>query len=157
MGLLCLVAFGEAIEGHKTDFKAKIETVLGQSGEFAAGNVCTPRKLSEVIFCFGLTWKERAAQQSRIQEEDEIVRAGVLPVECTLRIQNEQSSASLRFGRKPFKGKMYEEWLSHHLTETQQKVLGPAGYKLGLGDRVSLVDMFDSNGEPLTIDDLRAL
>jgi len=49
----------EAIEGYKTAFKAKIETVLEQSGEFAAaGNVCTPRELSEVMFCFGLTWKE---------------------------------------------------------------------------------------------------
>ena len=50
-----------------------------------------------------------------------------------------------------------EEWLKDQPTETQQKILGPARYKLWRSGRVSLADIIDSNGEPLTIDDLRAL
>ena len=53
-----------AIEGYKTAFKARIETALMQSDEFAATeNICTPGELSEVLLRFGLTWKE--ARQSR--------------------------------------------------------------------------------------------
>jgi hypothetical protein len=38
--------------------------VLAQSNEFAsAANVCSPGELSEVLFRFGLTWKE--GRQSR--------------------------------------------------------------------------------------------
>jgi hypothetical protein len=55
---------GSAIEGYTTAFKARIETALMQSDEFAATeNICTPRELSEVLLRFGLTWKE--ARQSR--------------------------------------------------------------------------------------------
>jgi TetR/AcrR family transcriptional regulator, regulator of autoinduction and epiphytic fitness len=53
-----------AIEGYTTAFKARIETALMQSDEFAATeNICTPGELSEVLFRFGLTWKE--VRQSR--------------------------------------------------------------------------------------------
>lgn len=55
---------GSAIEGYTTAFKARIETALMQSDEFAATeNICTPGELSEVLLRFGLTWKE--ARQSR--------------------------------------------------------------------------------------------
>ena len=55
---------GAAIEGYTTAFKARIETALTQSDEFAATeNICTPGELSEVLLRIGLTWKE--ARQSR--------------------------------------------------------------------------------------------
>jgi hypothetical protein len=47
--------------------------------------------------------------------------------------------------------------MSHQPTGTQQRIPGPAPYKLWRSGRVSLADMIDGNSEPLTIGDLRAL
>ena len=61
------------------------------------------------------------------------------------------------FSGKPSEGKTYEEWLSDHPTETQQKYWVRRGINCGEAGLVSLADMIGGNSEPLTIDDLRAL
>lgn len=53
----------EAIEGYKTAFRTRLAKALSQPGALPQGNACTPRELAEVLFRFGLTWKE--GRQSR--------------------------------------------------------------------------------------------
>lgn len=49
----------EDIEGYKTAVKNRLAAALSQSAELTqSGNICTARQLSEVLFRFGLTWKE---------------------------------------------------------------------------------------------------
>lgn len=47
-----------AFERYKTAFKARLAKALSQPGALPPGNVCTPRELAEVLFRFGLTWKD---------------------------------------------------------------------------------------------------
>jgi AcrR family transcriptional regulator len=50
---------GDRVEECKSAFKAKLAKALADSPEFKkADNVCTPKEISEVLFQFGLTWKE---------------------------------------------------------------------------------------------------
>ena len=51
--------FGSQIEEFKVAFKEKLAKAIARSFEFKnARNVCTPKEISEVLFLFGLTWKE---------------------------------------------------------------------------------------------------
>jgi len=59
----------QAIEGYKAAFKSRIEQALAQSAEFAAsGNVCTAGELAEVLFGFGLSWKQAEAGRTEFAE-----------------------------------------------------------------------------------------
>jgi AcrR family transcriptional regulator len=50
---------GSQIEEFKVAFKEKLAKAIARSLEFKnARNVCTPQEISEVLFQFGLTWKE---------------------------------------------------------------------------------------------------
>jgi TetR/AcrR family transcriptional regulator, regulator of autoinduction and epiphytic fitness len=50
---------GSQIEEFKVAFKEKLAKAIARSFEFkSARNVCTPKEISEVLFMFGLTWKE---------------------------------------------------------------------------------------------------
>jgi AcrR family transcriptional regulator len=50
---------GSQIEEFKVAFKEKLAKAIARSFEFKnARNVCTPKEISEVLFLFGLTWKE---------------------------------------------------------------------------------------------------
>jgi AcrR family transcriptional regulator len=50
---------GSQIEEFKIAFKEKLAKAIARSSEFKnARNVCTPQEISEVLFLFGLTWKE---------------------------------------------------------------------------------------------------
>jgi AcrR family transcriptional regulator len=50
---------GSQIEEFKVSFKEKVAKAIAGSFEFKnARNICTPKEISEVLFLFGLTWKE---------------------------------------------------------------------------------------------------
>jgi TetR/AcrR family transcriptional regulator, regulator of autoinduction and epiphytic fitness len=50
---------GSQIEEFKVAFKEQLTKAIARSFEFKdARNVCTPKEISEVLFQFGLTWKE---------------------------------------------------------------------------------------------------
>ena len=50
---------GSQIEEFKVALKEKLAKAIARSFEFKnARNVCTPKEISEVLFLFGLTWKE---------------------------------------------------------------------------------------------------
>jgi AcrR family transcriptional regulator len=47
------------LEDCKSAFKAKVAKALSDSPEFKkANNICTPKEISQVLFQFGLTWKD---------------------------------------------------------------------------------------------------
>lgn len=47
------------IEEYKSAFRSKLAKALSDSPEFKrARNVCTPTEISQVLFQFGLTWKD---------------------------------------------------------------------------------------------------
>lgn len=47
------------IEEYKSTFRSKLAKAVSDSPEFKkAKNVCTPKEISQVLFQFGLTWKE---------------------------------------------------------------------------------------------------
>jgi AcrR family transcriptional regulator len=46
-------------EEYKSTFRQKIAKAIAESPEFdKSKNVCTPKDIAEVLFIFGLTWKE---------------------------------------------------------------------------------------------------
>ncbi len=50
---------GPQVEEYKSAFQAKLAKALADSAEFKnARNMCTPREIAQVLFQFGLTWKE---------------------------------------------------------------------------------------------------
>jgi AcrR family transcriptional regulator len=50
---------GNRVEKYKSEFQAKIAKAVADSPEFKRSkNVCTPREIAQVLFAFGLTWKE---------------------------------------------------------------------------------------------------
>jgi AcrR family transcriptional regulator len=50
---------GKQVEGCKSAFQAKLTKALADSPEFRrAKNICTPKEISQVLFEFGLTWKQ---------------------------------------------------------------------------------------------------
>jgi AcrR family transcriptional regulator len=56
----------ETNSAFKVAFKSKIESALASDSDFALSrNTCKPKDLAEVLFCFGLTWKE--GRQSRTE------------------------------------------------------------------------------------------
>ena len=49
----------EAIEQYKVAFQTKSARALAEAPEFKRGrNVCTPKEIAQVLFLFGLGWKE---------------------------------------------------------------------------------------------------
>lgn len=51
----------------------------------------------------------------------------------------------------------YEEWLKKQSVDTQKDILGVDKYKLWKKEKLSLVDMVDQSGQPLTIEELEDL
>ncbi len=50
---------GSRIEEYKAAFQGKLAKAITDSPEFRrAKNACTPKEISQVLFQFGLTWKE---------------------------------------------------------------------------------------------------
>ena len=49
----------DRIENYKTAFRAKLAKAMANSKEFArTENVCSPKEVAQVLFQFGLTWKD---------------------------------------------------------------------------------------------------
>ena len=50
---------GNLVDEYKSAFQTKLGRALADSSEFKrAKNICTPKEISQVLFLFGLTWKE---------------------------------------------------------------------------------------------------
>jgi AcrR family transcriptional regulator len=65
-----VIAAGDFLSGAKIDeyklaFQTELAQALADSTEFKeTKNTCTPKEISQVLFHFGLTWKERHASRS---------------------------------------------------------------------------------------------
>jgi SPP1 gp7 family putative phage head morphogenesis protein len=51
----------------------------------------------------------------------------------------------------------YDEWLSTKPTAFQEEVLGPSKYRLWKAGKISLRDLIDQRGRPLTLEELKSL
>jgi hypothetical protein len=49
----------------------------------------------------------------------------------------------------------YEEWLKRKSAAFQKEVLGPGTYRLWKATKISLRDLIDQRGSPLTLDQLK--
>ena len=58
------------------NIKEKLAKAIARSFEFKnARNVCTPKEISEVLFLFGLTWKEGNQTRADLKKVNTCVRA----------------------------------------------------------------------------------
>jgi len=64
---------GKEVEAYKLAFQGKVAKALSKSSEFAhTRHVCTPREVAQVLFHFGLTWKEDFASRAAFLKEVEL-------------------------------------------------------------------------------------
>ncbi len=61
---------GREIDAYKTAFRKKMATAISLSEEFKeSNNVCSPEEIADVLFQFGLTWKEGYPSRAEFMKE----------------------------------------------------------------------------------------
>ena len=61
---------GEQVGAYKAAFQSRVAKALANSAEFRrANNVCSPKEIAQVLFLFGLTWKEGHASRAEFMKK----------------------------------------------------------------------------------------
>jgi AcrR family transcriptional regulator len=59
----------DGIDKHKSAFRAELAKAIANSREFKKTNMCTPQEIAQVLFQFGLTWKEEQPSRTEFMKK----------------------------------------------------------------------------------------
>jgi AcrR family transcriptional regulator len=59
----------DGIDKYKSAFRAELAKAIANSREFKKTNMCTPQEIAQVLFQFGLTWKEEQPSRAEFMKK----------------------------------------------------------------------------------------